>query len=349
MDGEKITDEENNTVGEESNTTNDVKSISPLDDVRQAFLNIRWQHLFWIAPLAAVVVYFLMGIYVVNPGEQAVIKRFGKILEERTAKEGVHYRLPWPIEDVTRVNVQEVRRADVGISLPEHEHGIFPPKEIQLLTGDENFINVEAIVQYRIKDAAKYLYRVNFNDERLMRNAVETALIRLGGRMAVDDLLTVAKLRAQTDVLRGAQDMLDTYDSGLLITTFNIRLIVPPEEVADAFRDVQTAKQDGGKSINDAWGYYNSVIPEARGSAQKMISEAEAYRAEIVNNATGEADRFSAMLAEYQKNRQIYSEDTTRYRLYLESMEKVLSRVQKYIVNPANKGEKLNLKFINAQ
>ncbi|HIE28896.1 TPA: FtsH protease activity modulator HflK [Candidatus Poribacteria bacterium] len=342
MSEEKIPDEEENTA-------NDVESASPLDDIRQTFINIRWQHLFWIVPLVAVAVYFLMGIYVVNPGEQAVIKRFGKILEERTAKEGVHYRLPWPIESVTRVNVQEVRRADVGIILPEHKHRIFPPEKIQLLTGDENFVNVEAIVQYRIKDAAKYLYKVNFNDERLVRSAVEAALIKLSGGAAVDALLTIEKLRAQTVVMRSAQDALDAYDSGLSITTFNIRLIVPPEEVADAFRDVQTAKQDKEKSINDAWGYYNSVIPEARGSAQKMISEAEAYRTEVVNNSRGEADRFSAMLAEYQKNRQIYSEDLTRYRLYLESMEKVLARMQKYIVNPTNKGEKLNLKFINAQ
>ncbi|HBC86443.1 MAG TPA: FtsH protease activity modulator HflK [Lentisphaeria bacterium] len=321
---------------------------NPLDDITEAFRHL---HLGIVLPsvlLGILCIYGMTGFYIVKPGEQGVVRRFGQVI--RTTEPGAHYRLPRPIESVEVVTVGEVRRAEIGMLLPEHRHASFMPEKIQLLTGDENLINVEAVVQYKVKDAARYLYSVNFSEERLLHNAVVAALVELIGQVGVDDILTTEKVAAQGKILWKAQKVLDLYDSGLQITGFNIKGIVPPTEVADAFRDVITARVDKEQSINQAKGYSNSVIPEARGKARERVSEAEGYRTEVVNRAKGDAMRFESMLTEYQKDVKIYSEDVTRYRLYLETMETVLPRVSKYVLGEETKGKsKVNLKFFNRQ
>ncbi|NIA06560.1 MAG: FtsH protease activity modulator HflK [Actinobacteria bacterium] len=327
--------------------TEDKRTHNPLDDIRQAFDHLKLTVIVPIAVVVLIIVYFLTGIYIVNPGEQAVVKRFGRVIATRGA--GAHYRIPWPVDSVEVVNVGQVRRADIGMVLPEHEHPAFLPERLQLLTGDENVINVEAIIHYKIKDAVRFLYRTNFSEERLLHNAVGAALVELIGQMGVDDILTTEKISAQAKILWKAQKILDQYESGLQITAFNIRAIVPPVAVADAFRDVQTAKEDREQTINQARGFANSVIPAARGKAREMVSDAEAYGTEVVNRAGGDAKNFEAVLAEYRKNSQMYTEDVTRYRLYLETMEKVLPRINKYILQSSANGEKVNLKFINRQ
>jgi len=318
--------------------------ISVIEDIAKAFSHINPKKAVLSLLSGFLLVYLLTGIYMVNPGEQAVISRFGSILD-KSVYEGIHYRLPWPVDRVEKVNLSEVRRADVGVSLPDHVHKDNPPQNIQLLTGDENIISTEAIVHYKIKDAVKYLYNVNSNDELLVRNSVEAALVYLTAGMGVDNILTNEKVKAQEIIMKKAQEILDGYNSGLQVTTFNIKAIVPPNEVAGAFRDVTTAKEDKEKAINQARGYYNSLIPEARGKANEQITKAESYKAEAVNRANGDAQRFEAMLAEYQKNVQIYSQDTTKYRLFLETMDKILPKVKKYIVNPSD--GKINLKLFD--
>ncbi|NIA20424.1 MAG: FtsH protease activity modulator HflK [Anaerolineaceae bacterium] len=320
---------------------------NPLNDLAEAFRHLRPATVATVLVLAALGVYLMTGFYTVKPGEQGVVRRFGKIVG--TVNPGANYRLPWPIDSVEVVNVGEVRRAEVGLLLPEHGHPAFMPEKVQLLTGDENIINVEAIIHYKIKDAARYLYRVNFSEERLLHNAVAAALVELIGQVGVDDILTTEKIAAQGKILWKAQKVLDAYDSGLQIAAFNIRAIVPPTEVADAFRDVMTAREDKERSINQAQGFRNSIIPEARGKAQEGVSEAEGYRTEVVNQAGGDAARFESTLTEYRKNSRIYSEDVTRYRLYLETMEKVLPRVKKYILRSSAEGKKVNLKFLSRQ
>jgi len=318
--------------------------ISAIEDIAKAFNHINPKKAVLSLLSGFLLVYVLTGIYMVNPGEQAVISRLGSILD-KSVYEGIHYRLPWPVDRVEKVNLSEVRRADVGVSLPDHMHKDNPPQNIQLLTGDENIISTEAIVHYKIKDAVKYLYNVNSNDEQLVRNSVEAALVYLTAGMGVDDILTSEKVKAQGIIMKKAQDILDGYDSGIQVTTFNIKAIIPPNEVAGAFRDVTTAKEDKEKAINQARGYYNSLIPEARGKANEQIAKAESYKTEAVNRASGDAQRFEAMLAEYQKNIQIYSQDTTKYRLFLETMDKILPKVKKYIVNPSD--GKINLKLFD--
>ncbi len=320
------------------------KDNGPLNDIREAFGHLRLGLIIGFLLISGTGIYFMTGFYTVKPGEQGVVKRLGKII--KTAGPGPHYRIPWPVDAVEIVNVGKIRRAEVGLLLEEHKHQAFMPERVQLLTGDENVINVEAIVHYKIKDAARYLYRVNFSEERLLHNAVASSLVELIGQVGVDDILTTRKIAAQRKILREAQKVLDRYDSGLEITAFNIKAIIPPIEVADAFRDVMTAREDKEQSINQAKGYRNSIIPEARGKARELVSEAEGYRMEVVNEAKGDATRFETMLTEYRKNSQIYSEDVTRYRLYLETMERVLPRVKKYVLRASGDAGKINLKFL---
>lgn len=320
--------------------------ISVFEDIKKAFNHINPKKAVLSFLGGVLMIYVLTGIYIVNPGEEAVVRRFGAVLE-KPIYEGIHYRLPYPIDQVQKVNVSEVRRADVGVNLPEHMHKEDTPSDVQLLTGDENIISSEAIVHYKVKDAAKFLYNVNLNDERLVRNSVEAALVELMASMAIDDILSTQKVQAQSSIMQKAQTILDNYDAGIQITAFNIQAIVPPDTVADAFKDVTTAKEDKEKEINQAKGYYNSLIPEARGKANDKITKAEAYKIESINQAQGEAKKFEAMLLEYQKNSKIYSQDSTKYRLLLETFEKILPKVKKYIVDSSD--DSINVKLYDSK
>lgn len=305
---------------------------STFDDIHKAFKHINPKKAIISLILGVLGIYLLTGIYIVNPGEQAIVRRFGAVLPE-TITEGIHYRLPSPIDQVQKVNVAEVRRADVGMNLPEHMHEDDTPQAVQLLTGDENIITSQAIVHYKVKDAAKFLYNVNSNDEQLVRYSVESAMVNIMSNIAVDDILSTEKVNAQNSLMEQAQQILDSYDSGIKITAFNIQAIVPPDAVAEAFRDVNAAKEEKEKSINEAKGYYNSLIPEARGKADTMLTQAESYQIEQINQATGDAEKFESLLKEYQNNSKIYTSDTTKYRLLLETFDKILPKVKKYIVD----------------
>lgn len=319
--------------------------VTAFEDIKKAFKHINPKKAVLSFLGGVFIIYALTGIYIVNPGEQAVIRRFGAVLE-KPIYEGIHYRLPYPIDQVQKVNVGEVRRADVGINLPEHMHKEDTPLDIQLLTGDENIISSQAIVHYKVKDAAKFLYNVNLNDESLVRNSVEAALVEVMASMAVDDILSTQKVQAQGSLMQKAQIILDNYSAGIQITAFNIQAIVPPDAVADAFRDVTTAKEDKEKEINQANGYYNSLIPEARGKANDTITQAEAYKIGVINKATGEAQKFEAMLIEYQNNSKIYTQDSTKYRLLLETFDKILPKVKKYIVDATDNS--INVKLYDS-
>jgi membrane protease subunit HflK len=318
---------------------------STLKDIRQSFANWNFRKTsFWIA-MVLVLGYAFSGIYVVNPGEEAVVKLFGKAVDQNSG-EGLHYRLPWPIQTVDVVNVSTIRREEIGLLLPEHESIHPAPEVVQFLSGDNNIIDIQAVIQYRVKDARAYLYNVNSRDYQLINQAVRSAITQIGGGMRVDDILTIGKERMQELIRIKAQELIDRYASGLQLLGINLNKVYPPEEVAEAFRNVSNAKQDREKKVNDAWGYSNSVLPQARGDANKLIKEAEAYKIATVNKAQGEAGRFEQMLTEYEKDSKKYTTDVTTTRLYLETMEKVLTKVKKIVVTPENTGE-LNLRVLN--
>ena len=315
-------------------------------DIRAAFAHLfRSPHVGKISLGALAALYLLSGVYVVNPGEEAVVRRFGRLVQPR-AGEGLHYRLPWPIERADKVNVSEIRREGIGVTPPEHGLRFHPAEEIQVLTGDENIVNLKVIVQYRVKDPADFLLRIDYDADPLIRNAIKHALTAVGAEAPVDDLLTVGRTELQRLVQAAGQRTLDEYRSGVQLVNLTLQEVNPPKEAADAFRDVASAREERAKAINDAEGYRNSIVPEARGKAERTLREGEGYRADAINRARGDADRFSSILGEYRRSGGEDGGDVTLYRYYVEAMEKILPRAKKYVVDPKGRNERVNIRVV---
>lgn len=316
-------------------------------DLGGAFGHLRRQRsLVPIVVLTLVIVYVLSGTFLVAAGEVGVVTRFGRVVQPRVPS-GLRWHLPWPLEAARLVNVSQVRREGIGVGLPGHTSELHPPEDIQLLTGDENLLTAKAIVQYRIKEPADYLFQIDFNEDPLLRNTVKAAMTEIAGSMLVDTLLTSGRAELPQRARAQVQAQLDAYRSGLEIVSIDLQEISPPGDVAQAFRDVSSAAEEKNKLINDAQGYANSVLPQARGESEKRLREAEGYRSDVVNRARGEAQRFADVLVQYQRDAQIYGPEVTRYRLYLETMEKVLPRARKYVVEPGKDGQVLTLRLLD--
>lgn len=303
-----------------------------------------------ILALLLVATYILSGVYVVNPGEAAVVRRFGIVVQQRV-EEGLHYRVPWPVDQVDVVNIATVRRESVGLTETAGDGHIHdePMDKFRALTGDTNIIDVEVVIQYQVRDPANYLFNIDYPAHRLIREAVRGSVTNLIAGLPVDEILTTERQRLQDAIRVDAQRRLDGYNSGLAIVNVNLQKAYPPDEVAEAFRDVASASEDKARAINEAQGHANSIVPEARGDAQKILAEANSYAAQAVNTAKGAAQAFDSVLAEYNESSQIYGREITLYRYYLESIEKILAKARVYVVNSAN-GEAVNLRLIdNAQ
>jgi membrane protease subunit HflK len=313
------------------------------EDIRAAFGQLRLRRIAMMGAGVLLLMYLVTGFYMVNPGEEAVERFFGGVVKEGIT-EGIHYRLPWPFQQVDKVNVSEIRSEGVGLLLPEHKALHSSPNKIQILTGDENIVDLQMVIQYRVTDPAKYLFKVDYRDCLLINEAARYAVTGIGSNMLVDNILTVAKDEIQRMVQAETQRLLDAYESGLTIVTVNINKMYPPDQVAGAFLDVASAREDRLRAISEAASYRNSLIPPAKGEAERLLREAEGYQVSAVKQAQGDTERFLQMLAEYQKKDGNPSSDITRTRLYLEAMERILPRVKKYIVNAA-KGGKLNVRF----
>jgi membrane protease subunit HflK len=284
----------------------------------------------WLIPLA-LVVWLLSGIYIVRPGEQGVVRRFGKAV--RITEDGPHYRIPWPIEKVDKPNVEQERRIEIGfetISSGPPARYRNHPEESLMLTGDEQIIDAQITVQYKIKDAADYLFNVKNLEgpQGTIKDAAEVALRQVVGQRPIDDVLIEEKLQVEIDILTVLQEIIDEYDSGIQIRVVKLQTVQPPKEVAAAFSDVVSAKEDKEKLIQEAKGYTEDIIPKARGDANSIILAAEAYKAEKIEHARGDADKFLAVLKEYQNAKEV-----TKKRLYLETMEKVLPGVKKFVID----------------
>jgi membrane protease subunit HflK len=291
----------------------------------------------------AAVLYVLSGVYVVNPGEVAVERLFGRVVRESVG-EGLRYALPWPFTRVDRVNLAEVHREEIGFTLPEHR-GLHPAgAKVLALTGDENIVEVELVIQYRAADPVRALFAVGTRPYLLINDTVRAAVTRVVGSLPIDTILTVGKEDVQRLVREDAQARLDAYDSGLRLVTVNVQKLYPPDEVADAFRDVASASEDRARVISQAQGVRNSVVPEARGEAERLAREAEAYRVEVTSRARGEAASFLALMREYRQA----GAEVTRQRLYTETMEKVLPRVKKYVVGTPEAG-KVQLRVLESR
>ena len=259
--------------------------------------------------------FVLSAFYVVGPDEEGVVRRFGKWV--RTEPSGLHFKFPYPIEKVDLPKVTQVQEISVGRIL----------KEAKMLTGDENILLVEVRVQYKIKDAAQYLFNIR-NVEETIKDATESALRQTIGSHPIDDPLTEKKAEIMDEIQLSLQQMLDHYECGIDVRQVQLQDVNPPQEVDFAFKDVQSAKEEKEQLINEALGYQNDVIPKARGGAEKLIREAEAYREERIKRAEGDASKFLSVLAEYRK-----AKNVTEKRLYLETMEQILPGIEKVILD----------------
>ncbi len=290
----------------------------------------------FLAVLAvAVLVWLIKGgpFYVVGPEEQGVVLTFGRMTS--VTEPGFHLKIPWPVQTVLKAPVNVVQRIEIGFrsygSGRTTEYvGFNDPdmlREAQMLTGDENIINCSVIVQYRISDVGAYLFNVREPSGTLV-DISEACIRQVIGDNAIDAVLTTGKLDIQNRILDQVQEMADNYTMGINIVAVQLKDVQPPAQVSDAFKDVATAREDMQSYINEAEGYRNQVIPEARADSVTIVNEAMGYAAVRINRATGAAERFTMVAAEYAKSPQV-----TSARLHLEMLESVLSDIQITIVD----------------
>ena len=275
---------------------------------------------------AAALLWLFSGIYIVRADQQAVVTRFGAVVEPR-AMPGIHIAMPWPIDSVTKLKVQQLQRLVIGGEVGDTVTGRSNPLQSQFITGDQNIISMRVVVQYSVGVPADYLFR-NENVAKSVSAAVETALAERVASRNVDAVLTTEKQAVQEETRAAAQELINSYQTGVQISTVNIETVVPPPEAADAFRDVASARADSARIVNEAQGYANDLIPKARGQAQQTIEAAEAYKQKKINEAQGDADRFTQVAAEYAK-----ASEVNGRRLYLETMEQILPKIKKLIVD----------------
>jgi modulator of FtsH protease HflK len=270
--------------------------------------------------------WILSGIYIVPAEQQAVVTRFGAIAERRVYP-GIHFAMPWPIDRVYRAKVNQLQRLVIGGDPADGVLGRTQPLASQFLTGDQNIIHLRVAVQYSVAVPADFFFRAT-DPAKTIASAVEAELARAVAFRGVDAVLTTERLAVQEQVLGAAQVQLNEYAAGVKLSTVNIESIAPPPEAADAFRDVASARADTSRIVDEAHGYANDLIPRARGEAMQLAQSAEAYRQSKTNQAAGDAARFNAVAAEYAK-----ASDVTGTRLYLETMEQVMPKIRKLIVD----------------
>lgn len=262
------------------------------------------------------------GIYIVEPGEVGVVKRFGAY--DRTAGPGPHYHIPFPVESVLTPNVAEIQKEEIGYrTIGQKQDGAYQykpiPEEALMLTGDENIVDVQFIVQFQIGDPVEWLFRIQ-NPKSTVKAAAEAAMREVIGNKTIDSVLTSGKLEIQNTTKALLQSILDRYNSGVTVVAVQLQDVHPPKDVMDAFKDVASAQEDKDRFINEAQAYSNDILPKARGQAATLINEAQAYKESVERKAKGEASRFLAILAEYNK-----AKDITRQRMFIEAMEEIFS------------------------
>jgi membrane protease subunit HflK len=276
----------------------------------------------------ALIIWMAFGFYIVNPAEQAAELRFGKF--QRMTSEGLNWHLPYPIETVDVVNVSEVRKAEIGFRKGINARGVNysgnVTSESLMLTKDLNIIDIKFEVQYKINNAKHYLFNIK-NPETTLREVSESAIRSVIGKNNMDYIIENRSVVSEL-IEESLQKILNSYKVGLEVTSVNMQDAQPPEQVQDAYSDAVKAKEDNKRLINDAEAYANDILPKARGLSARMIQEAKAYEAQVVAKAEGEAKRFDKIRTEYEK-----APIVTRKRLYLETIENVLSKTTKVVMD----------------
>ena len=263
--------------------------------------------------IALLIVWALTGIYIVDEGWRGVETRFGA--RANVTQSGPHWHIPWPIEDVELINVSAVRTAR---------------RDSKMLTGDENIVLMSLEVQYNIKDAQDFAFEVRDPDLTLQQVS-ETAIRTVVGNNDMDLIITEGRAIIGSETKQIMQEILDSYSTGLNVLTVNMGEAQPPEEVQDAFEDAIKAREDEQRIINEANAYRNDIVPKARGDGEGLLEQAEAYKTRVIKSAEGETSRFNQLLAEYQR-----APEVTRERLYIDTLESVMSAAPKVMIDIEN-------------
>ena len=278
--------------------------------------------------ILAFIVWLATGIYIVDPAERGVVLRFGAFQTATT--QGPHWHIPYPIESVYKINVEQIRSAEIGFRNVQNSYGGGVSSESLMLTKDENMVDVKLAVQYKVADAQAFLFNV-FQPELTLSHVVQSVIRQVVGDNTMDYVLTTGREQVAQEVKVASQALLNEYNTGLMITAVTMQDAQPPIQLKAAFDDVVKAREDEQRYINEARAYANDIVPKARGASQRLIAEAEAYKSEVVSKSEGEAYRFTQILTEYTK-----APEVTKERLYRETLEDVLSSTNKVIVDSSS-------------
>lgn len=279
-----------------------------------------------IALVAVLFLYGLTGLYRVGPGELGVELVLGKY--QSTTQPGLNYNWPYPFGEVFTPDVLRIREVNIGSRGDGRGQDV--PEESLMLTGDENIVDVDFKVQWRISDPANFLFNVE-DPEGTVKQVAESAMREVVGRKNIQPILTQERQQVEQDVQVLMQTTLDEYGAGVQVSQVQMQKVDPPAQVIDAFRDVQAARADQERFQNEADAYANRIVPEARGEAARIVEQATAYRDQVIAEATGQADRFLSVYEEYAK-----APDVVRQRIYLETMQRVLAGTEKIIIDQSN-------------
>ena len=297
-----------------------------------------WRNIIILVIIIAVGAYLLTGVYQVGPSEVALVKTFGAY--SSTTGPGIHLHLPYPFQSHVIVDVRTINKIEIGFrttSSGRITSYVFVEEEAEMITGDQNIISIEAIVQYRVSDPVDYAFNVIQGDD-LVKLTSESVLREMVALLELEKVLTTERDKVAMETARRIQEIMNDYEAGIQIENVYLQDVTPPDPVVPAFDDVNNARQDQQTSINEAQRYANDVIPRAEGEAVKILNDAQAYAYEQISKATGEAERFRIMLEEYRK-----SEEITKNRLILDSIQKMLENSKIKVIS--EKGDTLN--FIN--
>ena len=278
-----------------------------------------------LGALVVVVLWMFSGFFTVDPEEQGVVLRFGQYV--RAVDPGLRYHLPFPIESVIKVPVLSVRRVEIGDRGNQSVND-----ESLMLTGDENIIDVSFVVQWQVNDAQKFAFNIR-NPDTTVKAAAESAMREVIGQTPIASALSEGRQEVAASSRTLLQDILDQYQTGIVVTELLLQRADPPQAVIDDYRDVQRARADQERLINEAQAYRNSIVPQSRGQASQIRNQAQAYKEQVVARAEGAASRFEAVYEQYR-----LAKDVTRQRIYLETMESVMRDMNKVIIDSSGGG-----------
>jgi len=333
-------DNDDDEFGFESSSSRSGKSISRRFKIINNNQNAGVGSYIKYGVLVILGLWILSGFYQVQPSEEGVVLRFGKYVY--TTDAGLHYHLPTPVEEVIKVNVTQERSINLG-SADSRDYRNNAFTESHMLTGDENIVDINLTVVWKIKDAKDYLFSIRSPDETVSV-AAQSVLREIVGQSEMQPIITGDRGKVEDETKAELQRVLDEFNAGIVIVRVKLQKADPPREVVDAFNEVQRAKADMERFKNEAEAYRNEVLPKAKGQAAQIAQDAEAYKAATINKAEGEAKRFASVYAAYKDGKEV-----TIKKMYLDAMEDVLKKANKVIIDPSQKGNLLPVLSLNSK